>query len=66
MVAAELDEALIESVSDDLAVARARLQCPEEERLEVKSGAHATEFEVTHEQVAVREFSLPTKLIKRA
>jgi hypothetical protein len=65
MVAAELDEALVESVSNDLAVVRARLECAEEEGLELKGSAHATEFEVTHEQVAVGEFSLPTELIKR-
>jgi hypothetical protein len=37
-----------------------RLECREGEGLELKSGAHTTELEVTSEQVAVGEFSLQT------
>ena len=55
MVPAQLDEALVQCMCDDLFIVRARSERAIEDGLQLQSGAHPPQLEVAQEQVTVRE-----------
>ncbi len=55
MVAAQLDETLVEGMGDHIMIVAARLERAVAIRLELKTGAHAAQLEVPQPQLTVRE-----------
>ena len=61
MGTAELSEALVEGHGDDIVVMVAGYEHSVEERIQIKSGAHTTQFEVAQPQLGVGECSFLAK-----
>ena len=55
MIAAQLDEPLVQSMGDHFAVVRTRLEGTIEDRFQLQGIAHSPELEVPQPQVSVRE-----------
>jgi hypothetical protein len=64
MVAAELDEALVEGVSDHVVVVGTWKEGTEQKGFELKGGAHAAELEVSEPELFLCELSVPAELVE--
>lgn len=64
MVAAELDEAFVECVSDHVVVVGTRSEGTEQKGFELKGGAHAAELEVPEPELLLAELSVPPEFVE--
>jgi hypothetical protein len=64
MVASELDEALVEGVSDHVVVVGTGSEGTEKKGFELKGGAHAAELEVSEPELLLGELSVPAEIVE--